>query len=153
MSEAITIARNITVNAPPPAVQAYLVDFRRWQDWSPWEALDPNLQRTFSGPDSGVGAHYAWTGNRKAGAGTMEITSVTPDRVLIDLNFLKPFKSSATVTFDVVPSADTTTVTWTISMPRTFGLRVAGLFMNFEKAIGGDLERGLSQLQEAAQSS
>ena len=44
--------------------------------WSPWEDIDPDMQRTYAGAESGVGANYAWSGNRKAGAGPMEITDV-----------------------------------------------------------------------------
>jgi hypothetical protein len=47
-----------------------IVDFRRWQAWSPWEELDPNLWRDYSGAESGVGAIYEWAGNRKAGSGS-----------------------------------------------------------------------------------
>ena len=66
--------REATIPAPRDAVYALLVDFHRWTEWSPWEDLDPDLYRTYSGPPSGVGAVYEWVGNRKAGAGRMEIT-------------------------------------------------------------------------------
>ena len=45
----------------------------QWTRWSPWEDVDPDLHRAYSGAEEGVGAVYAWSGNRKAGAGRMEI--------------------------------------------------------------------------------
>ncbi len=60
-------------------------DFHNWPLWSPWEELDPNLQRTYTGPDKGVDAHYAWTGNRRAGEGSMEITGSTPEGIEITM--------------------------------------------------------------------
>ena len=77
----------------------------RWQAWSPWEGLDPQQSRTYTGPDSGVGAHYAWSGNKKVGSGTMEVIEAQqPSTVAIDLRFLKPFKSQAITRFDVQPA-------------------------------------------------
>ena len=74
-----TVERSTTVAAPPSAVYPLLVDFRRWQEWSPWEGVDPAMRRTYSGAPSGRGAVYAWSGNRKAGQGRMEITDAKPD--------------------------------------------------------------------------
>ncbi len=87
-------------NAPspidaPPATRARLVDdFHQWTKWSPWEDLDPSCSAPTPAPEKGVGAHYAWTGNRKAGIGSMEITGSTPEAVDITVNFLKPFKAT-----------------------------------------------------------
>ena len=97
------VRREATIPASRAAVYALLVDFHRWREWSPWEDLDPALSRTYSGPDAGTGAVYEWSGNRKAGAGRMEITdAVEPSKVQIALQFLKPFKSSSTTTFELV---------------------------------------------------
>jgi hypothetical protein len=50
------VERSTTVAAAPEAVLPLLVDFRRWIDWSPLGGVDPNLKRSYSGADSGVGA-------------------------------------------------------------------------------------------------
>ena len=71
-----------------------IADFRNWTSWSPWEGLDPDLERSYSGAESGAGAVYGWSGNRKAGQGHMEIIEADqPTRVEIDLTFEKPWKS------------------------------------------------------------
>ncbi len=71
-----TVTRSATIDAPPARVYEQVVDFHNWHNWSPWEDLDPDLKRTYTGSESGKGAAYAWTGNRKAGEGRMEMTRV-----------------------------------------------------------------------------
>lgn len=150
MTDYTDVQRSGFVSAEPAAVLPYLSDFHRWPEWSPWEGLDPNLERTYGGPEQGVGSTYAWSGNRKAGAGSMRVTQATPDRVAIDLQFTKPFRSASQVEFALRKADGGTDVTWTMRTPKTLMSRVVGIFMNMERTIGNDLERGLTQLQQAA---
>jgi hypothetical protein len=144
-----TVSREADVPADTERVRALLVDFRQWRHWSPWEDVDPDLQRTYEGPDSGVGSVYAWKGNRKAGEGRMEVVKDAPDEVVVDLRFLKPFKSETTTTFTLEPRGeDSTHVTWTLVGPRTFAVKVMGLFTSMDKMVGKDFERGLSQMAD-----
>lgn len=111
------------------------------------------MQRTFSGATSGVGAVYEWSGNRKAGQGRMEITRAdAPTRVEIALEFLKPFKSSSTTTFELTESGTGTHVTWRMVGPKTFMTKLMGIFTSMDKMVGPDFEKGLGRLTEAAQS-
>ncbi len=81
------LERSASINAPPARVYALIDDFKQWRSWSPWEKLDPDLKRTYSGAASGLGAVYAWEGNNKVGQGRMEIIeSVPPSRVVIKLD-------------------------------------------------------------------
>ena len=147
-----TVERSTTVQAEPARVYEQLEDFHNWQGWSPWEGLDPDMQRTFSGPERGVGAVYGWTGNRKAGEGRMEITRAdAPSEVQIDLQFIKPFKASSVVTFALAPQGDGTRVVWTIVGEKTFGVKLMGLFRSMDKMIGPDLEKGLTQLKQVSE--
>jgi len=145
-----TMSRATTVDAPPERVHALLDDFREWQKWSPWEGLDPELRRTFTGPETGVGSHYAWAGNKKAGEGTMEIISSTPSEVSIDLRFLKPFKAENITRFDLVPLDSGTRVTWTMTGDRSAIMSLMGKLF-FDKAIAGDFDKGLASLKAEAE--
>ena len=146
------VTREATIPAPRQAVFNLIVDFHRWSEWSPWEGIDPALQRTFSGAESGVGAVYEWSGNRKAGRGRMEITAAqAPSRVEIALQFLKPFKSKSITSFDVVETEGGTHVTWRTIGAKTLMTRFMGVFVSMDKLIGPDFEKGLAQLSEAAQ--
>lgn len=113
--------------------------------------MDPNLTRTYSGPDSGAGATYEWSGNRKAGAGKMSITLAEPQkRVELDLLFLKPFRADNKTVFELEDRDGQTHVTWTMTGPKSFMAKVMGIFISMDKLIGKDFERGLEQLGEAA---
>ena len=147
-NDTFVVERRTSIASPAAAVFAELVDFRRWEAWSPWEGIDPSLRRTYSGPDSGVGAAYAWEGNRKVGSGRMEITGVETDAAVdIRIDFLKPFKATNQVRITLTPAGDTTAVTWTMTGRKTLITKIMGVFMSMDKMIGKDFEKGLAQLK------
>jgi uncharacterized protein YndB with AHSA1/START domain len=145
------IARSRTINAPPPVVFGLVNDFHRWPEWSPWEKLDPSMKRELSGAPSGNGAVYFWTGNDKVGEGRMTITDSQPPHALtIRLEFLKPWAATNTASFEFTPSGAGTTVTWAMSGHNNFVSKLFGLFMDMDKMVGPDFERGLANLEAAA---
>lgn len=146
-----SMSRSTTINAPTDRVHGLLDDFRQWQEWSPWEGLDPALERRYSGPAAGVGSRYHWSGNRKAGEGDMEIVESTPSRVAVDLQFLKPFKARNLTSFDLEQvGGGQTRVVWTMTGQRNPVMSLAGKLF-FDKAIGKDFDRGLASLKAAAE--
>ena len=152
MGSSFEVTRATTIQADPARVHGLVNDFREWTAWSPWEDLDPELERTYSDPSSGVGAHYAWKGNRKAGEGSMEITGSGADRVEIELAFLKPMRNTQLVEFVLAPVGAGTDVTWRMSGQHE------GLMMNLfskvvsmDKLIGKDFEKGLARLKAVAE--
>jgi hypothetical protein len=54
------VSRSILIDAPPEAIFPHIDDFHAWAAWSPYERMDANLAKTFTGPAKGVGAGYAW---------------------------------------------------------------------------------------------
>jgi hypothetical protein len=151
-SDSFVVERRQRVEAPPSAVFERIVDLRRWQAWSPWEDLDPDLQRTYGGPEAGVGATYEWKGNRKAGQGRMEITDVQPDEaVTIEVQFVKPFKSRSTSAFRLRQDGGATEVTWTMTGPKTLMTKLMGVFTSMDKMMGPDFEKGLDRLRADAE--
>ncbi len=152
MADMYTVARSTTINAPAETIYHQIADFHNWGAWSPWDDLDPDMQRSYSGAESGVGAGYAWSGNRKAGEGKMEITdAVESTSVQIALDFLKPFKSSSTTAFALQPQGESTEVTWTMTGPNTLMTRVMGIFKSMDKMVGPDFEKGLAKLKAVAE--
>lgn len=145
-----TVERSAVIPASPDVVVSLLTDFREWVQWSPWEGLDDNLRREYSGPQSGVGAVYEWSGNRKAGAGRMEITRVAPASVDIDLQFTKPFKSASKVTFAWSATPEGTHLVWRMRTPRAGAMRVLGMVVSQDRLVGPDLAKGLARLAEVA---
>ncbi len=153
MSETFTVERSTTINAPASAIYPHVIDLRRWPDWSPWEEMDPNMDKTYSGTDSGVGSSYAWSGNRKVGQGSVTITDARPDeRIDIDLEFLKPFKAQNTTTYRFEPTGDGTTVTWSMTGKNTLMTRIMGIFKSMDAMVGPDFEKGLAKLKTIVES-
>ncbi|MGA3121221.1 MAG: SRPBCC family protein [Polyangiaceae bacterium] len=145
------IERSTTISAPAEKIFPLLDDFHAWSRWSPYEKLDPAMQRTYSGEPRGVGAAYAWTG-KKAGAGAMEITQASaPSRVAIALTFTKPMRAQNTAEFLLEPSSGGTRVTWSMTGQVTLMTTIFGLFVNMDKMIGKDFEAGLAAMKAIAE--
>ena len=139
--------RSTVINAPPERILPHVADFHQWSAWSPWDKLDPEMKRSFSGAESGVGARYAWVGNKKVGEGTMEVLEAGPQGVKVDLRFLKPWKSECITRIHFSPQGSDTQVRWEMVGPNTFMGKVFSLFVNMDKLIGKDFEKGLADLK------
>ncbi|MFT3899299.1 MAG: SRPBCC family protein [Gordonia sp. (in: high G+C Gram-positive bacteria)] len=152
MADTYTISRSTVIDAPVSAIYARIVDLHRWREWSPWEGLDPDLQREYSGPEQGVGARYAWEGNRKAGRGNMEIVAAKPDEsVDVAVVFAKPMKSTSTSSFRLEPDGKKTKVTWAMVGPHSLFSRVATPIGLFDRMLGKDFEKGLGMLKAVSE--
>jgi hypothetical protein len=146
------VERSITIAAPPARAFALVNDFHAWKAWSPWEGKDPALQRSYSGSPAGVGAVYAWVGNKEVGEGRMTIEeSVEASRIGIKLEFLKPFAATNRATYSFTPAAGGTKVTWAMDGTSNFMMKAFGLFMNMDQMIGPDFERGLASMKRVAE--
>jgi uncharacterized protein YndB with AHSA1/START domain len=152
MGKTLHVQRSAVIPAPPERIFALLDDFRQWEHWSPWEELDPNMTHTYSGPERGVGAVHEWKGNKKAGEGRMEIVDADPPhRLDMDVKFIRPFKSENTTRLTLAENGPgSTNVTWSMDSPMPFMMRIADIFMNMDKRIGGDFEKGLAKLSSLA---
>ena len=146
--DTFSVERSVAIDAPPVRIYDQIANFHHWTSWSPWEDLDPGLTRFYSGAESGTGAVYAWSGNRKAGQGRMEITDATePERVQIDLAFEKPWKSRSDTAFTIAPLGSGSRVTWTMTGKKTRMTKVMGIFRSMDKFLGPDFEKGLARLK------
>jgi len=150
--DSFRVERQIQVAAPAEKLFPLIEDFHNWGAWSPWEKLDPELKRTFSGAAKGLGAIYAWEGNPKVGSGRMEVLEAVPSsRVLIKLDFLKPFEAHNLAEFTLTPEGSGTRVLWAMTGPQAFPLKVMGLFMSMDSMVGKDFEKGLASMKAAAE--
>ena len=141
------IERSTVIDAPPTQVFPHVADFHKWRTWSPWDDLDPNLQRTFSGAESGKGAVYEWSGNKKAGSGRMEVTEARPERIVIQLDFLTPFAAHNITEIDLKERGGVTEVVWAMHGPQPFMFKLMRVFMNMDEMVGKDFQKGLAQLK------
>lgn len=146
------IERSTTIAAPPEKIFGYVNDLHQWTHWSPWEKLDPNLSREYTGPASGVGASYAWSGNNKVGQGKMTITdSQLPKLVQIRLEFLMPFQATNMSEFAFTSQGAGTHVNWSMTGHNNFMGKLFGLLMNMDKMVGKDFEKGLASLKTVSE--
>jgi len=146
------VERTATVKADPGKVFSFINDFHNWAVWSPYEKLDPNMKKTFTGAGSGKGAVYAWKGNKDAGEGRMEILeSTVPTKIVIKLDFLKPFEGHNTSEFTMSPRGNTTEVSWAVYGPSPFMMKIMHVFMNMDQFMGKDFEAGLANLKTVAE--
>ena len=146
------VERRITVSTPPAAAFAQVNDFHKWGAWNPWAKMDPAMKETYGGAESGVGASYSWSGNRDVGAGRMTVAEIRPvELIRIKLEFLKPFAATNTAEFTFKPNGNQTIVTWSMSGKCNFVCKMMGLFMNMDKMIGSQFEKGLADLKAAAE--
>lgn len=146
--DTLRVQRSVSIKAAPETIFPLINDFRAWRTWSPYEDRDPNLQRSYSGANSGKGAVYEWNGNKNVGSGRMEILDAPPpNRIVIKLDFLKPFEAHNTAEFALLPQGDTTNVTWLMHGPAPLLSKVMQVFMNMDNMIGKDFAVGLANLK------
>jgi uncharacterized protein YndB with AHSA1/START domain len=147
-NDTYTVERSVIIDAPPERIYEQIADFHNWVNWSPWEDLDPDLKRTYSGAEAGAGSVYAWSGNRKAGQGHMQITEASePSKVLVDVSFEKPFKAENDIALTVLQDGQQARVTWVMTGKKSAITKVMGIFRSMDKMIGPDFEKGLARLK------
>lgn len=147
--DVLRVTRAIPVKATPDKIFPLISDFHQWGAWSPYEHKDPAMKRTFSGAENGKGAIYAWDGNNNVGSGRMEILEASaPSKIVIKLDFFKPFEGHNTAEFTMLPQGDATNLVWVMYGPAPLMSKVMQLFMNMDNMIGKDFEVGLANLKQ-----
>ncbi|MBM3839536.1 MAG: SRPBCC family protein [Verrucomicrobia bacterium] len=142
------VTRSATMAAPAAAAFEQVNDLHKWEAWSPWAKLDPAAKNTFEGPPAGKGAVFAWAGNNQIGEGRMTITeSRTNELVRFNLEFFKPMAGTSTSEFMFKSDGSQTTVTWSMDGKNNFIAKAMCLFMNMDKMLGGEFEKGLASIQ------
>ena len=143
----VHVERSIVIDAPQAQLFDTLNGFKRFNEFSPWAALDPDTQYAYEGPESGVGAKMSWVStNEDVGSGTNEIIeSASPDFIRARLDFGGQL---AEATFKFEPADGGTRVTWGFDCDTGSNpiMRFVGLML--DGWIGADYENGLAKLKE-----
>jgi hypothetical protein len=145
------VQRTAAIKAPPEKIFPFINDFRQWTVWSPFEKVDPAMKRTYGASAAGPGATYAWDGNSNIGAGSMTIVDSSTQKLIIKLDFLRPFEAHNIAEFTLVPAGDSTNVTWSMHGPVPYVAKIIHLFMNVDRMVGGQFAAGLADLKTAAE--
>lgn len=142
------IQRTASIKAPPEKIFSLINDLHSWDTWSPWEKMDPAMKRTHSGAGQGKGAVYEWDGNQKVGQGRMEITETSPpSKVVIKLDFVKPFEAHNVAEFTLQAKGDATDVTWAMYGRSPYMAKVIHVFFSMDSMVGKQFETGLANLK------
>ena len=145
------VSRSAVINAPAREIHAQISNLKAWDSWSPWAKLDPNAKTIFEGPEAGVGAKMSWDGNMEVGKGNLTITESNQQRVAYDLIFEKPMKGNNISAFTMQEQGGQTQVTWSMEGKQSFPAKVMSVFMNCEKIVGEQFDKGLSNLKSTVE--
>ncbi len=145
------VKRDLVIKAQPAHVYAQVINHKQSHAWSPWDAMDPDMEKTYEGPEEGVGAKYAWVGNEDVGTGYLEIIEATPHTYIKQkLVFTSPWESESVVNWHFEEADGGTKATWTV-----VGELPGYLFWmgqeSMEEMMGPDFENGLAKLKEVAE--
>jgi uncharacterized protein YndB with AHSA1/START domain len=152
LPDTFRVERSQTMKAPPAVVFEILTDFRQGKDWSPWEKMDPQMKKTFAGPETGVGSSLMWEGNDDVGKGSQKIVIADkPSKIVTELHFMEPFEAHNQGEFLIQPDGKGSSVTWAIGGPQPFVSKVMCVFMDMDALIGKDFESGLLSLKTLAE--
>jgi hypothetical protein len=145
------VQRTATIEAQPEKLVGILSDLRRGAEWSPYEKKDPAMKKTFSGPASGPGSKLEWDGNGDVGAGSLTVSEVTPSKVMLKLDMTRPMTASNVVEYSLAPKRNATDMTWALHGPMPLISKIMCVFVDLDKMLGTDMERGLKDLKALAE--
>ena len=146
--DAYTVSRSQLINASAEQLYAIINTPREFERWSPYAPKDPQMQNTYSGPASGVGARNEFAGNSQVGSGSVEIIRSThPSEVVMQLTMLKPFAAQNEVVYSLQPQGRGTQVTWAMNAKQPYFAKIIGIFINMDDMIGKDFADGLARLK------
>ena len=143
----IQVSRSTYIGAPKEVVFEQMARFSQWPHWSPWYRLDTTMKIDYAGTDGQAGSSYHWVGNDKVGEGTMKCLAVNGTQTDFEINFVKPFESSAHGFLKATDSAGGTKATWTFSTHMGRPMNAMLVFMNMDKLLGKDFENGLANMK------
>jgi hypothetical protein len=150
--DTMRVQRSTSIKAPAEKIFPLISNFHNWTQWSPFESLDPALQRTYSGSSQGQGAVYEWAGNSQVGKGRMEILDAKePSQIVIKLDFIEPFEGHMTAEFTLDTKGDATEVTWATYGPQSYCGKIMSCLIDCDAMLGKNFETGLASMKAVAE--
>ena len=140
------VTRTRIIKAPASVIYNNVIDFKNWEDWSPWVEKDTNTVIAFSEQTKGANGSYSWAD--KDGTGTMKTTETLKNESISQEMQFADFPSSQ-IQWNFKPNEDgSTKVRWAISgKDLPFKFKAYATFTGgMEKQVGPDFERGLEKL-------
>ncbi len=143
-----TIVREMKINASPEAIFPLINNSKKADEWMPWKDSDPSVKMTYSGPEEGVGSKSDWDSTGSMGTGSaLVVESVPNERVKTQLTYTKPMEMTQTAEITLTPDNNATIVRWSVVGKNNFVGRLFCFFIDMDKFVGGEFEKGLSKLK------
>jgi len=144
----MNISREMFLKANPSSIFPYINNTKKADEWMPWSEIDPGVKTSYSGPIEGVGSISSWVSSGKMGVGhAVIVESLINKLVKTKLTYEKPFAMGQLAEISLLEKSDGTIVKWSVTGENNFIGRIFCLFMNMDKVVGGQFERGLSKLK------
>ncbi len=144
----LAIDRVIVISATPEVIFPHINNSQKANEWMPWQATDAGLKMIYAGPAEGVGSKSSWDSSGQMGAGEALVVESVPSQVVkTQLTYTKPFQMSQLAEISLTPENGGTRVKWAVTGKNGFVFRLMGIFMNCDKLIGDQFEKGLANLK------
>lgn len=142
------IARHVDIRATPTEVFAVLSDMHRYRDWATDEDHRATTLATVGEITSGVGATVELSDELNGDVSRVEVTEYRANEFMAArVRTIRPQIALIRAEWQVSSSPTGTRVSWTISGPTRFALRVIKVVWNPDNMIGAGLERRLAALR------
>ncbi|NOU50653.1 SRPBCC family protein [Pseudoalteromonas sp. JBTF-M23] len=152
--ESYHVERHIVIKRPVEPVFSYIKYLKNQSNYSKWEQMDPNMEKSYKGEDGTVGFVSTWrSDDPDVGAGEQEIIKIDENkRIDFELRFIEPFQSTDPAYMITEGVSGGTKVTWGFRGNMDYPINLMLLVMDFEQVLGNDLQVGLDNLKEILES-
>jgi uncharacterized protein YndB with AHSA1/START domain len=150
LTPTFTVSRNASIDAPADKIYALLADPKRWREWSVWLQRDPAMTVTYEGPDSGVGAKWAWK-SKSEGDGAMTFKEAKANQELGYELYFADFGTTSSGKFLLTPDGTRTRVTWTMNGNMGSNPLFRWMTLMADGMVGKDFDASLSGLKAVAE--
>ena len=153
--ETFRVQRSVRIDAAPEKIFPLIDDFHNWPSWAPQDKDDASMNRTYSGAALGPGAVSDWASSGSAGKGRMSIIESTPPtRVVVKVDFVKPFAAhnvNELILESIAEPGAATKVIWTMQGSNLYVMKLMSIFVNMDRVMGKHFESGPNNLKQAAE--
>ena len=149
----IHLDRSVVIQAPVDSIFKEVADFHAWTKWSSWHKKDPNIQLSYSGPASGVGASYSWKSeNDQVGTGKQVTVELIPNQYIKNEMYFMDETEPAFGSFKFEQTPEGVKVTQSMDSDAGYNPlhRIMGKLMGI--FVGPEFEKSLADLKKVCES-
>lgn len=150
-----SVSRKVTINQPKDVVFDYLSLIGNQQEYGVWQKKDPKIDIKTTGTDGTVGFISSWDSKmEEVGKGEQEIKEIVDDKLIAtEIRFIRPMETTSQAYLEISEeSANSSTVEWKLEGGSPYPWNIFALFMDMDKEIGPDLDKGLKNLKSILES-